>query len=231
MRNHGLTTPPSAGTLRITSRRKVPLVPVTANWKQLGEQLVRRRIELDPRYANRRLFADERGVNYRTVSDVERGRRDNYEDATITALEVAYAVKPGSVSHALAGGELEPLPGARPSLAPVPPLVTEGSAAAEVLAPLLSRYAGDDVIRAIGAQRGKPPWMITQEILRWLERQGDEAPAREVLTGLLSGHPEDEVIQVIGRQRGKKASMVTAEILEWLDWRPPEAEAGNGTAG
>jgi hypothetical protein len=87
----------------------------TANWKRLGELLVRRRIELDPRYSNRQLFAAERGINYRTVSDVERGRRDNYEGGTVTALEVAYAVAPGSIGRALAGGELEPLPGpARP---------------------------------------------------------------------------------------------------------------------
>lgn len=86
-----------------------------ANWKRLGEQLVRRRIELDPRYSNRQLFAAERGVNYRVVSDVERGRRDNYEDGTVTALEVAYAVAPGSIGRALAGGGLDPLP------APAPP--------------------------------------------------------------------------------------------------------------
>lgn len=91
----------------------------TANWKRLGELLVRRRIELDPRYSNRQLFAAERGINYRTVSDVERGRRDNYEDGTITALEVAYGVKPGSIGQFLAGGELEALP--RPAEAPPVP--------------------------------------------------------------------------------------------------------------
>lgn len=81
----------------------------TANWKRLGELLVRRRIELDPRYSNRQLFASERGLNYRTVSDIERGRRDNYEDATVTSVEVAYGVAAGSVARALGGGELEPL--------------------------------------------------------------------------------------------------------------------------
>ena len=83
----------------------------TAEWTRLGERLVRRRIELDPRYVNRQLFVDERGLNYRIVSDLERGRRDNYEDATITSAEVAYAIKPGGIRQFVAGGELEPLAG------------------------------------------------------------------------------------------------------------------------
>ena len=50
-----------------------------AAWVRLGELLVRRRIELDPRYRNRRTFTSERGVEYRIVNDIELGRRDNYE--------------------------------------------------------------------------------------------------------------------------------------------------------
>jgi hypothetical protein len=80
------------------------------DWKRLGEQLVRRRIELDPRYSNRQLFAAERGIGYRTVSDLERARRGNYDDSTIAAVEVAYAVTAGSAARVLAGGELGPLP-------------------------------------------------------------------------------------------------------------------------
>jgi hypothetical protein len=80
------------------------------NWVRLGKLLVRQRIELDPRYVNRQLFANERCIGYRTVGDIERGRRSNYEEATIAAVETAYAVTPGSVAGALAGGELTPLP-------------------------------------------------------------------------------------------------------------------------
>lgn len=81
---------------------------------------MRRRVELDPRYSNRQAFAAERGVGYRTVSDIERGRRGNYDDSTIAAIEVAYAVRAGSVAAALAGGELEPLPRRTALLRPVP---------------------------------------------------------------------------------------------------------------
>lgn len=93
----------------------------TDNWTRLGELLVRRRIELDPRYSNRQLFAAERGINYRTVSDVERARRSNYEDGTITAVEVAYSVAPGSVAAVLAGGDLAPVPASRPAGTPPRP--------------------------------------------------------------------------------------------------------------
>jgi hypothetical protein len=99
---------------------------VNEQWKRLGELLVRRRIELDPAYRNRQTFVTARGLNYRTVSDIESGRRDNYGPQTIVALEVAYAVTPGAVRAALAGGDLEPLPGPAPRLAPVPgPLTAE----------------------------------------------------------------------------------------------------------
>jgi hypothetical protein len=99
----------------------------TPDWIKMGEKLVRRRIELDPRYVNRQLFATERGVSYRIATDIEKGRRANYEQGTIAAIEVAYSVTPGSIARALAGGELEPQPapaeaGPAAALAPVVPL-------------------------------------------------------------------------------------------------------------
>lgn len=87
-----------------------------AAWVRLGELLVRRRIELDPRYRNRRAFTSERAVEYRIVNDAELGKRDNYEPGTIAALEVAYALAPGSIGRALDGGELEPQSAALPRL-------------------------------------------------------------------------------------------------------------------
>lgn len=77
--------------------------------QHLGSQLIRRRIELDPAYRNRRVFTDERGLDYRVVSDIETGRRSNFEGGTITALEVAYSIAPGSIRAAMAGSELRPI--------------------------------------------------------------------------------------------------------------------------
>jgi hypothetical protein len=83
--------------------------PAASTWKRLGDLLVRRRIELDPAYANRQKFADAVRVNYRTIADIEKGRRDNYEAATIASVEVAYRLAGGSIARTVAGGSLEPL--------------------------------------------------------------------------------------------------------------------------
>ena len=79
---------------------------------RLGEMLVRRRIELDPRYRNRRTFVAERASGlYRIVNDIELGRwgkRTAFEPGTIAALEDAYALQAGAIKRALDGGDLEP---------------------------------------------------------------------------------------------------------------------------
>jgi hypothetical protein len=80
-------------------------------WVRLGDALVRRRIELDPQYRNRRRFADERGLEIRIAADLEKARRTNFEPATITAAEVAYQLAAGSITRFLQGaGSLEPQP-------------------------------------------------------------------------------------------------------------------------
>ena len=77
-------------------------------WVRLGELLVRRRIELDPRYSNRRIFTDERiPGKYRIINTLERGQRDTYETGTIAAIEAAYDLAPGAIGRFLDGGELE----------------------------------------------------------------------------------------------------------------------------
>lgn len=142
----GLTIPPDTAKLRVRPTGKVlPLPPATDPWKKLGTQLVRRRIELNPAYHNRQTFVTERRLNYRTVSDIENGRRDNYEPQTISAIEVAYAVAPGSVRAAIAGGELEPLAAPEPSRreAPASP-AADGDAAIERLIILLIEHIDPD---------------------------------------------------------------------------------------
>lgn len=71
-----------------------------------------RRIELDPRYRNRTLFVAERAdagpqsSAYRTVFDLERARRTNYEPATLAFVESLYQLVPGCIAEYLAGGEI-----------------------------------------------------------------------------------------------------------------------------
>jgi hypothetical protein len=91
----------------------MPSKPPPATWKRLGQLLEQRRVELDPRYRNLALFAEDRDLNYRLAWDIETGRRTNYRRPTLRAIEVAYGLEPGSVDTALAGGELKAAPGAR----------------------------------------------------------------------------------------------------------------------
>ena len=70
----------------------------------LGEQLTRRRMDLDSRYRNRQVFADERGVEYRTVSKIENNESTRFRRATITGLEAAYELPVGAIARALADG-------------------------------------------------------------------------------------------------------------------------------
>jgi hypothetical protein len=82
-----------------------------ASWERLGDLLEHRRVQLNPRYANLTLFAEERGIDYRMAWDAEHARRTNYRRPTLTAIEVAYGWKPGSIRSVLDGGDPAPAPG------------------------------------------------------------------------------------------------------------------------
>ena len=80
----------------------------SAAWERLGEMLVRRRLELDPRYRSRQTFSRERGPRlYHVFSDVELGKRSSYKASTLAEIEAAYQLEPGSIGRFLGGGDLE----------------------------------------------------------------------------------------------------------------------------
>jgi hypothetical protein len=91
-------------------------------WQRLGEALQRRRVELDPKYRNLALFARERGLNERLVSDIEHGRRSGYRKGTRHALEIAYGLDAGRIDRFIAGeaAGLAPPPAALPISPPAP---------------------------------------------------------------------------------------------------------------
>jgi hypothetical protein len=85
------------------------------DWERAGPMLAARRIQISARYANRRAFAEDTGLNWRTLYDAEYGRRATFKPETVRAFEVAYRLVPGSMERTLAGGDLEPMPApARP---------------------------------------------------------------------------------------------------------------------
>jgi hypothetical protein len=80
-------------------------------WEQLGVDLESARVELDPRYANLSLFAEERGIDYRLAWDIEHGRRTNYRRPTLRAIEVAYGLETAAIDTYLRdGGRLQVRP-------------------------------------------------------------------------------------------------------------------------
>lgn len=88
-------------------------------WERVGPLLAARRAQISPRYANRRAFAADTGINWRTLFDAEHAKRANFKTETLSAFESAYELVPGSLARTLAGGDLEPAPDG-PRLSPVP---------------------------------------------------------------------------------------------------------------
>jgi len=91
-------------------------------WQRLGALLIQRRTALDPRWHNRREFADATRMSYRLAYDIEEGRRANFGTSTLAAIEVAYGLVPGAIGRFLAGGELEVKDAPPLRAVPSPPL-------------------------------------------------------------------------------------------------------------
>jgi hypothetical protein len=78
-------------------------------WQRLGDLLIKRRIDLDHRYAKRTTFCAERDVDYRVISDIEAARRPNFSRATLIQIENAYQLAAGNIGRIIQGGDMEPL--------------------------------------------------------------------------------------------------------------------------
>lgn len=74
-----------------------------ADWQRLGRYVVARREELG--YKQRGDIASAVGVSTRVMSDIENGRRGNFDRVTIAALERALGWETGSVERVATGGE------------------------------------------------------------------------------------------------------------------------------
>lgn len=72
-------------------------------WERLARYIVARRVALG--YKRRPPFADALGISLRTLGDIETGRRERYDPATVAALENTLGWTTGSVQRIIAGGE------------------------------------------------------------------------------------------------------------------------------
>lgn len=58
-----------------------------------------RRVALNPAWTSRKRFAQDNGLqrSYRTISDIETGRRDDYSAPILTLVESAYKLEQGAI--------------------------------------------------------------------------------------------------------------------------------------
>lgn len=80
------------------------------NWARLGEAVTRRRGFLG--HPTRQQFADATGFPAKTLSDLEKHRRENFDASTFGRLERALKWPPGAINAILAGA---PVPGDMPT--------------------------------------------------------------------------------------------------------------------
>lgn len=74
-----------------------------SDWQRLGKYVVARREELG--YKQRGQIASAVGVSTRVMSDIENGRRGNFDQVTVAALERVLGWETGSAARVAAGGE------------------------------------------------------------------------------------------------------------------------------
>ena len=73
---------------------------VDQGWARLGARIV---AERSRRWRTRRDFAHATGLSPRVLYDLETGRRDRYQPATLAAVESALGWVPGSCLRVVAG--------------------------------------------------------------------------------------------------------------------------------
>lgn len=109
---------------------------VMPDWGRLGHHVVARRTELG--FRNRSDFAAAVHVSARLISDIEKGRRTNFDQVTLSALEAALGWETGSAREVVDGGEPRLRPGAtapagtaQPNRVPSVPRTTAGGRGGE----------------------------------------------------------------------------------------------------
>jgi len=72
-------------------------------WARLGVEVAQER---GRHWRSRSAFARSAGISRRVLDDVEKGRRDNYSDATLAAIEAALGWEPGTCLRIVQGGRV-----------------------------------------------------------------------------------------------------------------------------
>ena len=121
----------------------------TSGWKRLGHYVVDRRVELG--YKKRPALAAATGISLRVLSDIELGKRANYDAVTLTSLERALGWTTGSAARIAAGGEPQMRPSPTPQDEPPDQPGTNVASAMddEALVKVMTSNLSDDRKRAV----------------------------------------------------------------------------------
>lgn len=168
----------------------------TQAWQRLAVELTKRRATLRPEWEERTIFARDNGISYRSLSDLETGRRSNYRTSWLTQVEQAYRLNSGAIQRFLEGGELDPADAG---------VETEPGAA----------WDGEII--------GAAPLMSDEE-LRWRDGRGRLFQYRvagfEHEATMELGTPPEEAIEALRGQMAKRVHQVTGRLMG----RPQQAQ-------
>lgn len=153
----------------------MPPEPQRPDWKRLARLLAARRVEIAPRYANRRLFCEERDLNRRMLWRIETGDDDNYSQAKIDEIEDAYLLVRGSLLRTVAGGELEALP-AGAETAPAGVSGGEPAPGSPADRGAWTYYPGDDMASRLKRMIIRDPYASEEDKLNMLEVVNETEP-------------------------------------------------------
>ena len=73
-------------------------------WRRLGGVIASERAR---RWRSRATFARAAGVSARVIDDLELGRRNNYAESTLAAVEVTLGWQPGTCRRVVQGGKVK----------------------------------------------------------------------------------------------------------------------------
>lgn len=144
----------------------------SGSWERLGVLLKQRRTELG--FRSRKAFTDATKLDYRLIYDIEEARRVNFGVTTLTAVEIAYWLRPGSITGFIEHGDdlaEQPVPSAAPAAIPAGWLTPEQQEAAQPYADLIVRRLFDLERKGTGQPGGED---VFPDEPRWA-REWDDA--------------------------------------------------------
>ncbi|KOX10197.1 hypothetical protein [Nocardiopsis sp. NRRL B-16309] len=172
----------------------------TQAWQRLAEKLTERRATLRPEWSERTTFARDTGLSYRSLSDLETARRDNYKTSWLAKVEKAYQWEPGSIQRILVGetpAEGEASPAHRPQGAG--PLSASEQWDGEIVGPAAPLHEGE-VLR----------WRDLPDRRVWeLEMEGLTYEAQ-----MRPGQKPEEVIDVLRRMFARRVAAANSMMME-----------------